>query len=141
MRLNENYIELKIFDFENHEEISNILNLKPTNVWKKGEEYLFGDKTKGIKKIRKENYWEYRSKEITNEWIGNQIEKFIKEIIEPRIELIKKISNKFHSEFSVVQYMYDGCNPGLYFDKKILKVINECGLELNIDFYVLQGTE
>lgn len=138
MKLNENIVELKIFDFEvAHQDISHQLNLSPTRIWVKGEEYLFGDPRNEVKKIRENNLWEYRSTTISNDWIGDQVTNFIQEIILPRQETIKKFADKYLAEFSVVQFMYDGCNPGLYFDKKAMKVLSDCGLELNIDLYVL----
>ncbi|WP_373511263.1 DUF4279 domain-containing protein [Persicitalea sp.] len=138
MRINENIVELKIFDFEvEHNEITDLLSLEPTCIWTKGEEYVFGDKTKEVWKIREKNYWEYRKVNISNDWIGNDVAAFIEEIIIPRKDVIRKLAEQLHIEFSVVQYMYDGCNPGLYFDKNAVKVLSECGLELNIDLYVL----
>ncbi len=142
MPLNKNIVELKIFDFDTDPRyITNLLNLNPTRTWYKGEEYLFGDNRKGIKKTHESNYWEYRSVNISNDWIGDHIEKFIEEIIIPRKSLLKIITERFHTELSIVQYMYEGCNPGLYFDKKVIKVLDECGLELNIDLYVLSQAE
>ena len=138
MPTNENIGELKIFDFDtDYRRITDLLDLNPTKFWNKGEEYIFGDKRKGIKKIRESNYWEYRSTNVSNGWTGDHIEKFIEEIIIPRKNILKTITAKFHTELSVVQYMYESCNPGLYFDKKAIKILNECGLELNIDLYVL----
>ncbi|MDB5012785.1 MAG: hypothetical protein JWQ25_987 [Daejeonella sp.] len=137
---NENIVELRIFDFDiDHQKISDLLGLNPTHIWIKGEEFLFGDKRNGIKKIRTNNYWEHRLTNITNDWIGKDVERFIEEIITPRKEVLKRIANQFHAEFSIVQYVYDGCNPGLYFDKKALKILSDCNLELNIDLYVLSA--
>ncbi|WP_187264810.1 DUF4279 domain-containing protein [Pontibacter beigongshangensis] len=138
MPANENIVELKIFDFDSeHGQITDMLGLAPTKVWVRGEEYIFGDKRNGLKKTRENNYWEYRSTNISNDWIGNHIDKFIDEIILPRKDVLRSISEKLHTELSIVQYIYEGCNPGLYFNKKALKAINDCGLELNIDLYVL----
>ncbi|MCW3076361.1 MAG: hypothetical protein JWO32_970 [Bacteroidetes bacterium] len=138
MPKNENIVELKISDFDTDpKHISDLLDLNPTTTWNKRDEYIFGYKRKGIKKIRENNYWEYRSTNISNDWIGDHIEEFIEEIIIPRKSILKEITDQFHTELSIVQYMYEGCNPGLYFDKKTIKVFNECGLELNIDLYIL----
>ena len=134
---NKSYIELKIFDCEDPIEINDILGVVPTCTWKKGEEYIVADKKENIRKVRENNYWEYRSTMISTDWIGNQIEEFIIEILEPRKELIRTITERFPAEFSIVQYIYDSCNPGFYFDKKALQIFVECGLELNIDVYVL----
>lgn len=130
MPANENIIELKIFDFDSEPgQITDMLGLTPTKIWVKGEEYIFGDKRNGIKKTREKNYWEYRETNISNDWIGGHIDRFIDEIVLPRKVAIRKITEHLHTEFSVVQYIYEGCNPGLYFDKKVIKVLNDCGLE------------
>jgi len=100
-----------------------------------------GNKRNGIKKIREKNYWEYRSTKISNDWIGDHIDKFLEDIIAPKKEVIRRITEQFHTELSIVQYIYDSCNPGLYFDKKAIKNLNECGLELNIDLYVLTDAD
>ncbi|ALJ00729.1 DUF4279 domain-containing protein [Rufibacter tibetensis] len=137
MTVNQNIVELKVFDFDvAHQEISTLLGLSPSIFWVKGEEYTFGGNY-NHKKIRENSYWEYRSTEYGNGWIGTQVENFIEEIISPRVEVLKDMSSEYHMELSVVQYMYDGCNPGLYFKKKFLNILNESGLELNIDIYVL----
>ncbi|MBF9255815.1 DUF4279 domain-containing protein [Pontibacter sp. 172403-2] len=142
MPANENIVELKIFDFDiEHGYITDKLGLKPTRVWVKGEEYFFGDKGEGIKKARENNYWEYRLNNISNDWIGDFIDKFIEDIILPRKDALRRITEQFHTELSIVQYIYDSCNPGLYFGKKAIKVLNDCGLELNIDLYVLSEAD
>jgi hypothetical protein len=140
MKLNKNHIEIKFFDFSiTHDEVTTILGLIPTHKWMKDEEYFVGPKK--IKKIRKGNFWGHELYAETNDFIGDQVEEFLKSIIAPRTSQIKELTDKYHGEFSVVQYMYDGCNPGLYFDKGQLKILNDCGLELNIDIYVLTDIE
>jgi len=140
MKPNQNHIEIKFFDFSlPHDEVTNILGLTPTHQWTKGEEHFVGPKRN--KKIRKENYWGYENHTETNDFIGDQIEDFLKTIVIPRTSKIKELTDRFHGEFSIVQYLYDGCNPGLYFDKRQIKILNDCGLELNIDIYVLSDND
>jgi hypothetical protein len=142
MKVNKNHIELKFFDFEvSHEEITTRLNLQPTNHWVKGDKYLVGTEGLRTEKSRNKNYWGHEVKTESNDWIGELANKFIGEIIVPRTKAIKALTNTYHGEFSVVQYMYDGCNPGLYFDKRQIGILNDCGLELNIDIYVLSDVE
>jgi hypothetical protein len=141
MRKNRNHIEIKFFDFEvSHDEITRRLNLQPTNFWVKGDKYLVGPIDKRTEKNRK-NYWGHEVKTESNDWIGELANKFIDEIVVPRTKFIKELTDEYHGEFSVVQYMYDACNPGLYFDKRQIKILNDCGLELNIDIYVLSDVE
>ena len=142
MRINKNHIEIKFFDFEvSHDEITRRLNLQPTNFWVKGDKYLVGPADMRTEKNRNKNYWGHEVKTESNDWVGELANKFIDEIVVPRTKMIKELTDEYHGEFSVVQYMYDGCNPGLYFDKRQIKILNDCGLELNIDIYVLSDVE
>ncbi|MEP0987897.1 DUF4279 domain-containing protein [Ekhidna sp.] len=139
--MNRNHIELKFFDFDlTHEELSRTLELDPTHRWYKDEEYMAGSKTKPVPMKRKQSYWGHEILTLTNGYIGDQIKEFLKSLITPRIAKIQKLTEKYHGEFSVVQYMYDGCNPGFFLDPDQLELINKCGLGLNIDFYVLSET-
>jgi hypothetical protein len=142
MGINENHIEIKFFDFEiTHAEITRRLNLQPTNFWVMGDKYLMGSADVKIEKNRNNNFWGHELKTESNDWIGELANKFIDEIIVPRIKIIKELTDVYHGEFSIVQYMYDGCNPGLYFNKRQMQILSDCGLELNIDIYVLYGAE
>ena len=135
MKLNLNHIELKFFDFDiSIENLSSLLNLKPTKSWLKGDLVSY-NKNSGI--LRKQNYWGFEYKTETNEFIGNDIEKFINEIIKPRIKLIKELTKLSHGEFGVTQYYSIGINPGYYFTKKDLEIIYKSGLELNVDCYIM----
>jgi len=69
-------------------------------------------------------------------WIGNQIDEFIDNVIKPRQEKIKEIISTCDSEFSIVQYIYEGCNPGLHFENDRLKIIADIGAEIDVDIYV-----
>ena len=94
-----------------------------------------------FEKIRKENYWGFEIMTKTNDFIGDQAKAFLVDIVVSRTEKIKMLTDKYHGEFSVVQYMYNGCNPGLYFDKEQLNILHNAGLDLNVDIYVLSDNE
>ena len=138
MRQNENHIEIKFFDFDiTHDELSKIIGLQPTHIWVKGDKLKSGR----LEKIRKENYWGFEIMTKTNDFIGDQAKAFLVDIVVSRTEKIKMLTDKYHGEFSVVQYMYNGCNPGLYFDKEQLNILHNAGLDLNVDIYVLSDNE
>jgi Domain of unknown function (DUF4279) len=142
LKHNENHIEIKFFDFDiRHEEISKIIGLNPTSVWYKGEPCKFDNESIETIKHRKENFWSYGEVTETNDYIGNLVDGFIKTIVIPRIGKINRIAEKFEGEFSIVQYIYDGYNPGFYLENEQLAILNNCGLGLNVDFYVLSETE
>jgi len=50
-------------------------------------------------------------------------------------------SRKMSAEFKIVQYYYEGYNPGYHFSIEALKVLVEANLELDIDVYSMAGTE
>ncbi len=138
LNLNQNHIEIKIFDFEKgYQEINDLLGLKPTAKWLKNDEYLVGQSPNQTTRLRKENYWGYEHFKETNDYIGNQIDDFIKKIIVPRTKSLRDLANKYHTEFSVVQYMYESCNPGFFLEQSQLEILAQCGFGLNVDIYVL----
>ncbi|MCB0439730.1 MAG: DUF4279 domain-containing protein [Cyclobacteriaceae bacterium] len=139
MKKDEQIVEIKFFDFEiSHQSISKTLDIEPTGFWKKGETYTVGPIGKEKALIRNNSYWGFGVSRITNNSIGELIKEFIETIVTPRINEIKSISDKCHAEFGVVQYVYEGVNPGLHLNKNQIEILNKCGLSLDIDFYVLQ---
>lgn len=136
--MNTNHTTLKFFDFNcSPQDITERLGLQPTETGIKGEKFFIGVDDKKIEKIWPHNYWEYRLNTETDEWISLQVDSFIKEIIKPRVPLIKQITKICKSEFSVLQYIYDSPNPGLHFDQEIIKILFEIGVELDVDIYCL----
>ena len=134
---NKNHIILSFYDFDySPETISDKLNLVPTDFGIKGEEYFLGKGNK-VKKIWESNTWRFEWNLRSNDFIGDIIEKFIDEIIIARIEAIKELSITSEVEFSVVQYYYDGCNPGVYIKKEHTKILSEINSSVNIDIYCL----
>ena len=78
----------------------------------------------------------------SNEFIGDIIDKFFKEIIIPRIDLIKEIGQKCEAvRLIIVQYYYTGNNPGYGFEKEQIKVLAEINAEVDMDIYCLGEDE
>lgn len=129
-------VALKFFDFDcTPDELTRQLGLEPTETALKGQEYYVGPEHK---KIWPWNFWMHQVVIKKNgHWIGDQIDDFIDNIIKPRQEKIKEITLTCDSEFSIVQYIYEGCNPGLHFDNDRLKIITDIGAEIDADIYVL----
>jgi hypothetical protein len=132
-------VTLKFFDFNfSPEELTSKLDLEPTETAIKGQEFFVGPKHKQIRKIWPWNFWAYQVEIVKRRhWIGDQIDDFIDNIIKPKQEKIKTITATCKAEFSIVQYIYEGCNPGLQFNKERLKVIADIGAEIDADIYVL----
>jgi Domain of unknown function (DUF4279) len=136
--VNQNHISLSLFDFNSDpSEISKALDLSPSSTGIKGESYLVGPPAKRIQKIREYSRWQYEWKLHTNEFIGDIIEKFIKEIIIPRKEKLIHLANSSTIQFQVVQYYYDGCNPGVHIEKSSMEMLGAIGASLDVDIYCL----
>ena len=132
---NQNCIALKFFDFNYSPHVlTEQLKLVPTKIALKGE-------VRKMKLLWKSNMWNYEERSVTNEFIGNQVEEFVLRILLPISQDIKKVLDDCNGELSIAQYYYDGCNPGYHFSKKILAIINETGLEIDIDTYCLESTK
>jgi hypothetical protein len=140
-KVNQCHIILGIIEFDfSPEVISKELKLEPYSTGIKGEEYFAGD-NKQIRRIRECNYWEYEWKLLTNEFIGDIIERFINEIILPRVEVLKNLSINSEIIFTIVQYYYDGYNPGIFISSKHLKILSEINSSVDIDLYCLSEDE
>lgn len=137
--INQNHIVLWFLNFDfQHNEIAEILNLQPTRIATKGQELI---KPNGVKNISKLTFWEYEWRYEGNDFIGDAVERFVDEIIKPRTEQIRMLANKIDAEFKIVQYYYDGCNPGYHFTTRTMQILVAANLELDIDAYYLHGDE
>ncbi|PCJ82776.1 MAG: hypothetical protein COA57_13100 [Flavobacteriales bacterium] len=131
-------VALKFFDFDcSPDELTKEFGLEPTETALKGQEYHVGPEHRRLKKTWPWNFWMHQVIIVKNRhWIGDQIDDFLDNIIKPRQGKIKKIISTCESEFSIVQYIYEGCNPGLHFDNDRLKIITDIGAEIDVDIYV-----
>jgi Domain of unknown function (DUF4279) len=121
--------------------LTDLIGLTSRNFWKIGDSYKFGSANSNGERIRTSNFWCFDKFAESNEYIGDLAEDFIDKVIVPRITVIKSLTDKYHGEFSLVQYMYEGCNPGFCLNKKHIDILSKCGLSLNVDFYVLSQSE
>ncbi len=134
---NQNHIRLSIFDFIQHpDQISDILDLNPSSVGIKGEKYTFGSSNQN-ERTREYSHWEFEWKVLSNEFIGDIIEKFIDEIIIPRIDSLKQLVPNCSVQFGIIQYYYDGNNPGICIRSEHTKILSEIGASIDIDIYCL----
>jgi hypothetical protein len=106
--VNQNHIILGFFEFTNSPDtFTKEMNLQPLDTGVKGETYLFGSK-KQIEKVHEYNMWTYETKTYSNDSISDQIVTFIEEIIEPRIDTIKRLTTNCKVQLRIVQYYYQG---------------------------------
>ena len=138
MKTNENHITIKLEGFScSPEEITEKIGLQPTRTAIKNQEYQTGSPQNRITKKYKNNYWEFRV--VTNEttWISDLARQFLEDNVRPRIDQIKHIVSGCEGELSIVQYVNEGCNPGLHFEKEEIELLSQIGFELDIDIYCL----
>lgn len=134
---NRNHIIFGFYDFDVHpNEITDSLDLKPTKTGLKGEEYEVGEQRK-IEKTRDCNFWEIEVKTLTNDFIGDLVDKFVADVIRDRTKEINKLSNKCQCKLTVVQYYRDGWNPGYFFSRELIKLLADINAEIDIDTYCL----
>lgn len=120
---NRNHIIFGLYGFDvSPDEITERLNLKPTKVGWKGEEYEIGGRIK-TKKIRDYNFWELETKTVTNDFIGDLVSNFAQEIIIDRKTEIKTITKACQCKLTIVQYYQDGLNPGYFFNSELIKLL------------------
>jgi len=137
-KINRNHLIFRFLDFDfDPELISKKLELEPLSTGQKGDEYFVGPQ-KQISKFRECSHWDYEWKIKSNDFIGDLIDKFFKEIIIPRLGLIKDIgANCKTIRFIIVQYYYTGHNPGYGFEKEQIKILADINAEIDMDIYCL----
>lgn len=132
-------IALKISNFEfdvNH--LNNLMKIDPTEFHYKGESYALKGPTGPVLKNYKDNYWEFRREYESDDWVQKYVDTFIKEIIAPRIEMLKNISTQAALELFIgVNYLGD-VNPGFHFQANDLTVLAYAGLDIDMDLYFLK---
>ena len=135
---NQNHVKLLIYNFDYHpNQISERLTAEPHSIGVKGESYEIGPPHNRITKTHEYNYWEHEFKLLTNEFIGDIIEKYVDDFIMPNISYFKELAVDGDIQFIVIQYYYDGCNPGFHFDKRVVKILSDLGASIDIDLYCL----
>ena len=136
---NENHISLFFVNFDYLPEIiTTQIGLTPTMTALKGETYYLG-LNQEISNQRKCSFWQYEVKRITNDFIGDSVNEFVNDIIYPRAASIRSVAETCNAELAIVQYYYNGCNPGYHFSARIIEMLTGTGLEIDIDAYYLSS--
>ena len=134
---NRNHIIFGFYDFDiSPDEITVRLKLNPTKTGLKGEEFEIGGRNK-IKKIRDCSFWEFEIKTVTNDFIGDLVDNFARDIIKDRTKEIKELSSTCQCKLTVVQYYRDGWNPGYFFSRELVRLLADVNAEIDIDTYCL----
>lgn len=134
--MNENHVAIKIFDFvAPPQELGSLFGLEPTKTARKGDEYGI------LKKTYPWNFWEHRRVRNEDRFIGDLAAEFIATVLEPRKEALKQVLSGCSGEFSVVQYLNNGCNAGFHLGRSALRTICDLGIELDVDIFCLAKDE
>ena len=135
---NQNHVKMLIHNFDYHpDQISKKLMIEPHSIGVKGEPYEIGPPHNRIKKTHEYSYWEHEWKIFTNDFIGDIVEKYVNNFIKPNTSSLKEIAADCDMQFTVIQYYYDGCNPGFHFDKSVVQILSDLGASIDIDLYCL----
>jgi len=134
--MNEISIAIKISRFSFASEyLTAELNLQPTHSHCQGEQYSLKTAKGVVNKTYAYNYWEFRHEFKTAEWVQPLIDGFVKEIIYPRKEVLKALSNQCALEFFVGIDYYGIVNPSFHFESELITILSDIGAELDMDLY------
>ena len=139
--VNQNHIILGFFEFDFSPDIfTTELILEPLNKGIKGEKYLVGSKN-DHENTHEYNLWTHEIKTNSNEYIGVLVAKYINDIILPRKDRIARLTKNCKVQLRIVQYFYDGCNPGIYISREQNKILADLNCAIDIDIYCLSNTK
>ena len=117
------------------EEITNILGLKPTDAWCKGEKWGPGDTRE-----RKENFWRYKTSESTNDYHTNIHFNELLDKLEKQKEYLANLPSEAKTGITYVPTCYFP-NVGVILEHELLERVVNLGLSLDFDIYSLSGSE
>ena len=138
--VNQNHIILGFFEFDFSPDIfTKEMGIQPHDKGLKGDKYFVGSK-KDVEKSHKYNFWRHELKIHSNDFIGDLIAKYIDETIKPRVDIIKRLTKDSNVQLRIVQYYYDGCNPGIHINSDHNKILADINCSIDIDLYCLADT-
>jgi len=133
---NENFIIIGIFSKTfTPQAISKRLKLEPTKTGLMG--HSFTGKYNKSPQLYNEHQWVFEKRWQSKEFISDDTETFIAEILKPRLSAFRKLQKDSELIFTLVQYYYLGPNPGYYFSPEALLVLSQAGFSIDIDAYCL----
>jgi hypothetical protein len=127
-------IEFSVYgDNLSQDKFTDIIKTNPTFVCNKG------DKIKGIKVEREheDNTWSYNFGFFDELDLGLLLSKF-ESIIIPNLDEISKYikSNLLESKLLIVVQIEDNQTPALYFERRILNLLDKLNADIDLDTYV-----
>ena len=115
------------------EEITQILGIRPTKTWLRGETV-----TPRAKNVHKSNGWTLRAPcDPLNSTVDEQVDSLIS-IITPHIEAFAKLPTGVYIELSCILYVYDYSRPVIGFSASTVRILAQIGANIDIDIYDLR---
>ncbi len=135
MRANEVELDFRIMEFDcSPDEITHRVGLLPTEIW-----YMGGTRVPGLRLTHKENGWEVSSGRSKYESFASHVDALL-EHIEPHIDTIAEVGNRYHAEVSCALYLYDSndeATPPIYLSKHAIALLHRSGAGVDFDIYIL----
>lgn len=130
-------------DMLSPDEITNLIEIHPTNFWIKGDPIPI---QKGLLRkdnkvpSRQESAWEFSTgftKTLDIEFLLDQFEK----VFENKIFILKDYikERKLEISLNIIVEIADTEIPGIHFNKRIIKLCENLGAEIDIDLYLLNN--
>jgi len=126
-------ISLNIHDFDcSPRDLNKEIGLEATKSWQKGDRVP----NSNSKIKRKQSTWQYgfKTESISDLFLKK---KSLLEIIIQHQENLSPITQTYPSEISVVMYLNETINPGIFFEKEYLSVLSSLDIGINVDIYFL----
>jgi hypothetical protein len=125
------------------DEITNLLKVHPTNFWIKGDPIPL---QKGLLRhddkvpIRQESAWEFSLDFIKTLDVDIVLDQF-ERVFENKISILKDyiLENKLETSLNIVVEIADEETPSIHFNKRIIKLCEALGAEIDIDIYLLNN--
>jgi hypothetical protein len=127
--------EISGFDDITHEQLSDQLGLQPFRIYVKGQ-----PKKPGISALSKKNRWLIRGTDDVHVPFEEQMELLL-DILEPKIDVISKLSDKYSCEFSLGLYLDVNVNesvPSVHLSKRYARVAAQLNAEFDVDILLVE---
>lgn len=125
------------------DKITNLIKVHPTNFWIKGDPIplqkgLF--RTDNKVPIRQESAWEFSMGFIKTLDIETVLDQFEK-VFENKISILKDYiqEHKLEISLNIIVEIVDEETPSIHFNKRIIKLCEDLGAEIDIDIYLLNN--
>ncbi len=135
---NEIHLSFIIADFDdiNHDDITKILDIKPSKIYIKGQKKY---PASSVLTLVKRNRWILKSQLDEYSSFEDQMNAML-DIIESKIDLFRPFCQKYCCEFSCaifVRYDNNESTPSLHLNSRYNRVIKELNIEFDLDLYCL----